>query len=303
MRFSKVAIALIVTISASEVSAQELGLELSQACVNEGCFAGDNPGFPIQITSSGAYYLTSNITVSDPNVGAVVIAAPNVTLDLKGFNLVGPTVCGGDPVECLPTGGGRGINGEVKGVKILNGQVQGFPSYNVALGANARVVEIAVSDGLFGISAGFGSVVTNSYVENTRFGLGVDGIVSDSTVTGTHQTAVQGATIIRNSYIGNNLGIGIYLPAPALVRGNRITGNVHGVIVQSEGSTLLDNVIDTNSQVGIWLTPDASASISRNTLVNNSGTDADSQVWVEAGAALTEIGENMCGTQSTCQAP
>lgn len=288
-------------LASSYLQAGAGGLEISQACVAEGCFAGDSEGWPIQITEGGSYFLSSNLEVLDPSITAISITAPNVALDLRGFSIKGPTQCTGEPVECVPSGNGRGISGEVVGVNVFNGQIRGFPGYIVILGKNSRVSELLVSDGLFGIAAEFGSVVNRSFVENTRFGIGVDGMVSDSTVTRTHQTAVQGATIIRNSYIGENRGIGIYLGTAALIEGNRISNNVHGIIVESLGANLIDNVIDGNSSIGIWLTDGASAALSGNSLVENAGSNDAQQTWIQGDAVLLETGLNLCGTNSSCQ--
>ena len=47
-------------------------------------------------------------TVTDPNTSAIVITAPNVTLDLDGFTISGPAVCVGAPATCSMTGSGDG---------------------------------------------------------------------------------------------------------------------------------------------------------------------------------------------------
>ena len=66
-------------------------LEINQACVSTCCFDGDEPGFPIEITRSGSYRFTSNVTFSvfdaDQASDLVVITASDVTLDLAGFAL------------------------------------------------------------------------------------------------------------------------------------------------------------------------------------------------------------------------
>ena len=41
--------------------------EISQACVEFGCVPGDSAFFPVTISESGSYRLTSNIIVSKPH--------------------------------------------------------------------------------------------------------------------------------------------------------------------------------------------------------------------------------------------
>src|SRR5437867_140385 len=67
--------------------------------------------FPLTISEPGSYILVTNITVPDANTTAISITADNVTLDLGGFSIMGPTVCSGGPpvTSCAPSGTGIGI--------------------------------------------------------------------------------------------------------------------------------------------------------------------------------------------------
>src|SRR6266436_5075236 len=56
---------------------------------------GDTPGFPVTISLSGSYRLSGNFTVPNANTTAILITAHNVTIDLNGFSILGPTVCTG----------------------------------------------------------------------------------------------------------------------------------------------------------------------------------------------------------------
>src|SRR5438093_8400021 len=62
---------------------------------------GDTPGFPVTISVTGSYKLSGNLTVPDANTTAILINADDVTIDLNGFSIIGPTVCG--ELSC-PTG-------------------------------------------------------------------------------------------------------------------------------------------------------------------------------------------------------
>src|SRR6266567_2659981 len=72
---------------------------------------GDAPGFPVTISVAGSYRLSGNLTVPDANTTAIEITADDVTIDLNGFSIIGPTVCSGGPpvTSCSPTGSGAGI--------------------------------------------------------------------------------------------------------------------------------------------------------------------------------------------------
>src|SRR5579864_3177056 len=56
---------------------------------------GDTPGFPVTISQSGSYKLSSNLVIADPNANGIQITADNVTIDLNGFSIIGPSVCNG----------------------------------------------------------------------------------------------------------------------------------------------------------------------------------------------------------------
>jgi hypothetical protein len=57
-------------------------LGINQACaVNTGCFAGDTPGFPVTISASGSYRLTSKLNVPDENTGGISVNANDVGID------------------------------------------------------------------------------------------------------------------------------------------------------------------------------------------------------------------------------
>ena len=70
-------------------------LEINQTCaVQTGCFAGDTAGFPVTITQPGSYALTGNLDLSAEgvNVSGVAVSTPAVTIDLRGFQIAGPTI-------------------------------------------------------------------------------------------------------------------------------------------------------------------------------------------------------------------
>jgi hypothetical protein len=106
-----------------------------------GVTANDTPGFPITISQSGSYRLTSNLVLPDANTSGIVITAPNVSLDMNGFAIVGPASCvatGTLPTVCSGTGSGDGIVINVPGANVRtaitlgNGTVRGVGRHGVA---------------------------------------------------------------------------------------------------------------------------------------------------------------------------
>ncbi|NRA98025.1 MAG: hypothetical protein HRU14_17650, partial [Planctomycetes bacterium] len=133
--------------------------------------AGDTPGFPVSINTPGSYVLTGNLTtVGTANAlstTVILVASDEVTIDMNGFSVLGPTVCDcGEPASnpsCTPSGGGDGIrvaNAAVSGLAVFNGQLTGLPGNGVQAGQNARVSDLTVlGNGGYGAGAGPDSII------------------------------------------------------------------------------------------------------------------------------------------------
>ena len=124
-------------------------IEINQASVKA---AG---GFPFVISQSGSYRLTSNLDVTDAsarppgtlaeNTTAIVLKADDVTIDLNGFAIIGPTGCGGSPLVCTPTGSGRGIDANsfvAIDTVVVNGIVRGMGKEGIILNEPSRVERV-----------------------------------------------------------------------------------------------------------------------------------------------------------------
>jgi hypothetical protein len=170
-------------------------LEINAACANGGgCFAGDSPGLPVEITSAGSYVLTSSLEVSilNPTVDAISIEVSGVALDLNGFTISGPYVGTGDG-----SGGGNAIVGTgiagslARGAAILNGSIRQMPSGGIRLGNafGVRVEGVTVdSVGGPGIQVGSGSLVRGNIVQGARIQgirLNADSLARDNVVRST----------------------------------------------------------------------------------------------------------------------
>ncbi len=189
--------------------------------------------FPIVISAPGSYRLKMNLTVLDANTTAIKVTASDVTIDLNGFAIHGPTVCsGGPPVAgCTPTGAGVGIdataagivnttvtNGTVRGmgytgIEVNDGRVRNVGAYsNGCDGIDATTVadSIASSNGCTGIVAGVASS-TGVVVNTATYGNNFAGIQANTVANSTADAGAYGiiATTVTGSVADNNYRDGI----------------------------------------------------------------------------------------------
>jgi hypothetical protein len=193
--------------------------EIKQARAKAGGVTpGDMPFFPVTIDRSASYRLTSNLDVTDAsarpegtaaeNTSAIQVNADNVTIDLNGFTIKGPTVCSGDPLMCTPTGEGSGIEGnDPHGVAVVNGIVRGMGAHGVFLRFQSRVDKVLAADNArVGIHA---RLVTDCTAEENG-GIGIEGTTvtncnaRSNAFQGISATTVANCTAIANGSIGIN---------------------------------------------------------------------------------------------------
>lgn len=220
----------------------------------------DQPGFPVTISEGGSYVLTSDLVVPDVNTTAIeLFGVTGVTLDLNGFSIRGPNVCGASVAGgCNQTGNGSGIRteGNVNGSVVFGGTITGMGASGVSL-------------------IGFGNTVRNMTVRNCRFGISATGLILDNVVN-------------RNG----NSGISSF---NAVVKGNSATEN-GGVGITLFRGTASDNTSSNNGSFGFQsfsffsgtTTPTPGAGYRGNFFAdnNNGGTQ------VSEG---TQLGPNVCG--------
>jgi len=271
--YGSMMVGLFFLIGSGVASAADGVLEINQACATTtGCFAGDAPGFPVTIDggSGRSYRFTSDLVVPDENTTGIEISKGDITVDLNGFSLSGPTVCTGMPVTaCAPTGIGDGIvvpalAGTLENLEVRNGTVRGLGRFGVSLRAQgARVVNVrAMHNGLTGI-----------------------GVNSNPSVRG---GSVRDCTSITNGLDG------IYLGSDGFAQGNVAMGNGRWGIDAIERSVVLDNELTRNANEG--LSTSAFTGYARNVISENNGGNLNPQV----GGTGYEIGQNVCGTNTTC---
>jgi parallel beta-helix repeat protein len=192
-------------------------------------------GFPYVISQAGSYRLSGNLTVPDANTTAISVNADNVTIDLNGFSIIGPTVCVGTPVtSCSPTGSGVGVNGNLhRNITVVNGTVRGMGQDGLAGGSGGssgvHVEKMhADSNGRDGIIVSYGTVIGNTVTGNGREGISADhSTVSGNTVTGNH---FEGISVSSSTVSGNtssfNGSYGIAANCPSSIVGNTATNNI-----------------------------------------------------------------------------
>lgn len=236
--------------------------EINQACVPVGCFPGDDPGFPVEITQAGSYRLTSSLMVPDANTTAVLVETSDefgfVSVDLNGFEIAGPTLCDTLTETCTPTGVGVGIrvlSGHETVVNIRNGTVRGMGSHGVQ-SRNGLVESMRIShNGGSGIS------------------LSEHGIVRD-------------CVVLMNGSNGIRAGRGV-------ITGNHTYENLANGISCGGWSVVTDNIAFHNSGSGL---SGNRCGYSNNTFGGNGGAPGAPQV----SGNLLEAGTNVCSNDTIC---
>jgi hypothetical protein len=127
------------SLAALAATAQAQVVNINQAkALAGGVTPGDNPGFPVTITEPGSYRLTGPLNVNDLLRGGIVIAAPNVTLDLNGFAITGPR-CG--PTRCqIVDSYATGITVQAPGAIVSNGIVDAFAGNGISAYADGDLL-------------------------------------------------------------------------------------------------------------------------------------------------------------------
>ena len=244
---------------AEAVFASDGVLEINQACaVQTGCFPGDTPGMPVQITSTGSYRLTSNLTPPNQNTTVISISAAGVNVDLNGFAIQGTNTT----FPCSAPGSGIGVASSASGVALLNGNVRGMGSAGVDLLNSfiTRVERVIVEQNCGnGIAVGSGSLVTDSVARNNS-GHGIVGNTSSR---------------VSGSVASSNSGYGIYGPGGSVsVDGCVANSNgFSGIVIQSSASLVIDSMANNNTSYGI--------SVNTGSLVLRSSTNGNGINGVE----------------------
>jgi hypothetical protein len=192
---------------------------------------------PYTISVSGSYYLTTNLSCAAcTNVSGtgIIILASGVTLDLMGFELVGPGV-----------GLANGIGaGSVADISIQNGTVRNWGndgvSCSVALGGQYQHLRL-ISNGSRGINSGPASVVSDCIA------------IGNGIVTGSYGIDLGRDSIAKDCVAISNNITGFRADIGATVRGCSARGNSTGFEVRN-GAVITGCTAIENGQDGIRAT-------------------------------------------------
>jgi hypothetical protein len=142
---------------------------------------GDAAGFPITISESGSYRLSSNLTV--PFItNAFEIASDGVTLDLNGFSVVGDGTCAdssGFTAVLAETGATTQIT-------LRNGIIRGF-CFGIRFGAatDATIEDMHIATtGNGALYTGTNAIVRRNHLSGPNSGINCPSIVVDTSFVG-----------------------------------------------------------------------------------------------------------------------
>lgn len=171
----------------------------------------DKPGFLVVIEQAGYYRLSGNLKVADANTTAIEINADNVTLDLNGHAIQGPTRCQQLPAPCWPSGSGNGVHAVNRsGIAVKNGIIQGMGNYGIYLETNSASLDrVVLARNGHGGAVFFGGSISNSVAEaNGGDGIfGVDLKVRSNVIRGNQMLGLAAygrSSFSNNQFKGNN---------------------------------------------------------------------------------------------------
>ena len=190
--------------------------------------AGDAPGFPVTISASGSYKLTSNLVVPSATNG-IAITASDVTLDLNGYTISGSVVCTGKglTIACMlpQAGNDKGVRAYpgVTDVRVINGSIEGFSETALLLNKRSFVDRINTRfTGGYGIMVGADSVIARSRAtRSAKVGIySQGGLVFDSIADGNGQYGIlmdaADTSILRSNIASHNGMYGLASTGAAL---------------------------------------------------------------------------------------
>jgi len=169
---------------------------------------GDLAGFPIWISESGSYRLTSDL-VPPPGISGISIFEDDVTLDLNGFSIVGSG----------EVGTADGISFDTPNVEIKNGSVRGFLRHGIfgvdQTSTHARIIGVRVF---------------RNFVKGIRLE-GEASLVDQCTVFDNFSNGIWAggdASLVINSVIQGNTLEGLHMSFRSGYRSNTLTDNNGG---------------------------------------------------------------------------
>jgi len=212
----------------------------------------------------------------------IQITSDDVTIDLSGFEILGPTSCSGHPPICAPVGTGDGISSSKDNIVVQNGTIRGMGSDAIALNNSARISNVrAISNGGDGIAVLDTSIVENCTVQSN----GDDGIQVGNTST------------VRGNVVKDSKEQGIVALNASTVMGNSVFRNGLQGIFTTGACTVTGNT-SVGQATSFGLSLGAGSGYGGNVLTDNNGPVGNNNPQV-TGAGI-QIAPNVCGTDTVC---
>ena len=199
---------------------------------------GDEPGFPVTITTPGSYRLETNLRVVSGSLAhAIQVTASEVTLDLNGFRIEGGEF------------GWMGINGLKRNLTVRNGTIRGFVQSGILIVGAFAVIEnmrIEENRGRGILIAGHAGQPPHGFAQiknNIIYGNGMTGILCWE--HDPKQAQPVAPCHVEGNIVANNQQYGIQILSGTVIRntvsGNRLVGIIGSEKVGYGFNTVLDN--------------------------------------------------------------
>ncbi len=252
-----------------------------------GDLALDPPGYPVTITSSGSYRVTSHMPVPDANTDGIVVTALRTSIDLGGFEIRGPNRKPTRAADCTAPGTGIGVR-SLLSVRVWNGRVSGMGSSGLALGSSSRIENVQATENCGnGLAPGPDSSVLGAVaLRNDANGIevGLASRVQDSVSDSNRFDAIRtGPNSIVTGCVGTNSLVGIRVGLGSSVSESVASGNQVGVIALDGGSTVV-HVSASGNSLGVGIDSTAADGIGGNTLSQNFFPDIPAGVLIHCNA-------------------
>ncbi len=237
------------------------------------------PSVPFIIINSGSYYLSANAETTNNMFSGITIWADNVTLDLKGFSLIGDGTAGKHGVF---------IDGAYDNITIRNGTITNWGGSGVegSTATRCRVEDLQVFlNGGSGIDLpGDNQRVTDCMVNNN--GEEFSSVVYSIRIG--YNSIATGNIVFRNGYSASSEVYGIYGRFGCVVTGNTVNYNgysasinVYGIKV-GDGSTVIGNTSRSNGNnaVNVYgITTGSGCTVVSNTSCYNGNSATGSNIY------------------------
>jgi hypothetical protein len=212
---------------------------------------------PFTISQPGSYYLTTNLSINSGN--GITVNVGGVTLDLMGFELVGPA----------GSTGTRGINAGAYGdVVVRHGTVRNWDNAVLLPGSRSAAEDLRVlGANNIAIQVGDNARVVGCVVSQTSTG----GCCGWAIATGNK-------CLVRDCLVTDNAADGIRVGSYCVVEDNLVVGNsgaatlFAGIHATGNGNRIDGNHVFANNGDGILVETNAVKNfVVRNTSGGNSG--------------------------------